>query len=132
MSANSKQRVGPITGRMGVRQFQLPCVIGRLWEQSESRPITGRSYAYQFQSASINGRLLVLQKNGVPQGSVLASRLFSIQMTSLFIPAQSCLHADDLCIATRKQSFKEAEKNLGEAHASLTPYYAVNNLKANS
>ena len=57
-----------------------------------------------------------------------------IQMISLFIPTQgvSCRpYADDLCIATQKQSFEEVEKTLGDALAGLTPYYAANHLRAN-
>ena len=44
---------------------------------------------------------------------------------------RSFLNADDLCIATQKQSFEEVEHTLGEALACLTPYYAVTHLRAN-
>ena len=41
------------------------------------------------------------------------------------------MYADDLCIATQKQSFEEVEKTLGDTLAGLTPYYAANRLRAN-
>ena len=44
---------------------------------------------------------------------------------------RSFLYADDMCIATQKQSFEEMEKTLGDALAGLTPYYAANHLRAN-
>ena len=44
---------------------------------------------------------------------------------------RSFLYADDMCIATQKQSFEEVEKILGDALAGLTPYYAANHPRAN-
>ena len=44
---------------------------------------------------------------------------------------RSFLYADDLCIATQKQSFEEVEKTLGDALAGLIPYYAAKRLRAN-
>ena len=44
---------------------------------------------------------------------------------------RSFLYADDLCIATQKQSIEEVEKIIGDALAGLTPYYAANHLRAN-
>ena len=44
---------------------------------------------------------------------------------------RSFLYADDLCIATQKQSFEEVEKTLCHALAGMTPYYAANHLRAN-
>ena len=44
---------------------------------------------------------------------------------------RSFQYADDLCIATQKQSFQEVEKTLGDALACLTPYYVDNHLGAN-
>ena len=45
---------------------------------------------------------------------------------------RSFLYADDLCIATQKQSFEEVVQTLGDALQGLTPYYAANHLSANS
>ena len=73
------------------------------------------------------------QKNGLPQGSVLAPLLFNIYTNDqpVHTNTRRFLYADDLCIATQKQSFEEVEKTLGDALAGLTPYYAANHLRAN-
>ena len=73
------------------------------------------------------------QKNGLSPSSVLAPLLFNIYTNDLpFHPnTRSFLYADDMCIATQKQSFEEVEKTLGDALAGLTPYYAANHLRAN-
>ena len=73
------------------------------------------------------------QKNGLPQGSVLALLLFNIYTNDQPVHpnTRSFLYADDLCIATQKQSFEEVEKTLCDALAGLTPYYAAKHLRAN-
>ena len=73
------------------------------------------------------------QRNGLPQGSVLAP-LYNIyandqptdERTSRFI------YADDLCITTQESSFEAVERNLTDSLTLLTEYYAKNHLKSNA
>ena len=71
--------------------------------------------------------------NCLPQASVIAPLLFNIYTNDQPVHpnTRSFLYADDMCIATKKQSFEEVEKTLGDALAGLTPYYAANHLRAN-
>ena len=65
--------------------------------------------------------------------SLLPLLLFNIYTNGhpVHTNTRSFLYADDLFIATQKQSFEEVEQTLGDAIAGLISYYAANHLRAN-
>lgn len=74
-----------------------------------------------------------LQRNGLPQGSVLAPMLFNIytndqpQLQNI----RRFIYADDLCIAMQAKSFHAIETSLTDALQSLLTYYKRWFLNAN-
>ena len=73
------------------------------------------------------------QKNGLPQGSVLAPMLFNIYTNDQpeYEAIRRFIYADDLCLATQASDFKTIEERLSKALNILTEYYQSNSLNAN-
>ena len=74
-----------------------------------------------------------LQKNGLPQGSVLSPTLFNIYTNDQPVHdgTRSFIYADDLCITAQFPTFSQVESTIEEALGELTEYYGNNSLRAN-
>ena len=72
------------------------------------------------------------QKNGLPQGCILASTLFNIYRNDQpeFNNMRRFIYADDLCMATQSWTFETIETSLSAALEHLTEYYKRNSLNA--
>ena len=75
-----------------------------------------------------------LQKNGLPQGSVLSPILFFNIYTNdqpIHDGTRSFIYADDLCVTAQYPTFTEVEDNIEEALSELTQYYSNHSLRVN-
>ena len=73
------------------------------------------------------------QKNGLPQGSVLAPTLFNIYTNDQpeHDGIRRFIYADDLCLASQAINFETIERRLSKALSTLTEFYKENSLNAN-
>ena len=74
-----------------------------------------------------------IQKNGLPQGSVLSPTLFNVYTNDqpILDGTRSFIYADDLCVTAQYPTFQEVEQQIEEALGELTHYYRSNSLRAN-
>ena len=74
----------------------------------------------------------IIQKNGLPQGSVLSPNLFNIYTNDqpILNGTRSFIYADNLCITAQCPTFQEVEEKIEEALGELTHYYRSNSLRA--
>ncbi len=84
--------------------------------------LTNRYYFVEMDGKRSRWRL---QKNRLPQGSVLAPMLFNIYKNDLpeFDNIRRFIYADDLCIATQANDFAAIEDRLNKALEELSDYY---------
>ena len=74
-----------------------------------------------------------IQKNGLPQESVLSPALFNIYTNDQPVHdgTRSFIYADDLCITAKFPTFSQVESTIEEALGEHTEYYRNNSPRAN-
>ena len=94
----------------------------------KSRPRQQSSFFVQLNDKKSRWRS---QKNGLPQGSVLAPLLFNIYTNDRPLPTDCSrfIYADDLRITTQQSEFKHVEQTLELALDEMSIYYSLNHIE---
>lgn len=92
--------------------------------------LSNRRFYVEFQGRRSRWRT---QKNGLPQGSVLAPLLFNLYSNDQPVgpSTNSFIYADDVAIACQSQHIEEIERKLTESLSRLSEYYKANQLRPN-
>ena len=104
------------------RDYRLMCMIRTLLENHRF-----------FVELGGKRNILRSQRNGLPQGSVLAPLLFNVYSNDQHIHpgTRSFVYADDFAVATQSTDFAPIEETLTPALGGLTECYTINQLRAN-
>lgn len=92
--------------------------------------LCNRRFCVEFQGQRSRWRN---QRNGLPQGSVLAPLLFNLYTNDQPVGpfTNSFIYADDVAITCQSQHIEEIERKLTESLTNMSEYYRSNQLRPN-
>ena len=104
------------------KDYRLTMLIGNM--------LQNRRFYVSLQGRSSRWRV---QKNGLPQGSVLSPALYNVYTNDQPTPGyiRQFIFADDTAMAAQGSSFREVEEKLTNALEEVSQYYDSNHLKPN-